>query len=445
MPKNPSARVVGAPGPPRHRAHHPGAARLAPLAPHVDGAAVGVHRERPVLGRPDYPHQVPEHADHQVGVGVDRDPPADRPPVEAVDRGRQVRPVPLEPELRDVGDHEQAGRGRAEVVRPVRAQWDVGRALRELAPVAAVPRPPAHLRRLAGDQALLAHDPAHDLLGRDDGALGVPGRELAPRDGLAGSPPEVGGHGLRPVGAAARLERRAHALPERGLGVGPRDPGRLVKIGALRDRQGPGHVREPHRRREPPRRLSRPVLLLVRQRARAWCFKDVQHRQGLGEPDLGLAGALGGVVGKPLQAPVPPVDLLGRLAAGPSAPGPLHLARAPFGSTLPRGGGLGARSPRGECGAALAVRAVHALRPVGHLTGGQLARLLQLEPSIQVVLVREKRQAPAGGGGGQAAPVELPENPLALLFRIHRTPSWTQIGSEILSEVPNILFSLFTR
>lgn len=81
----------------------------------------------------------------------------------------------------------------------------------------------------------------------------------------------------------------------------------------------------------------------------------------------------------------------------------------------------------------------------GHLTGGQLARLLQLEPSIQVVLVREKRQAPAGGGGGQAAPVELPENPLALLFRIHRTPSWTQIGSEILSEVPNILFSLFTR
>ncbi len=151
---------------------------------------------------------------------MDRDPPADRPPVEAVDRGRQVRPVPVEPELRDVGDHEQAGRGRAEVVRPVRAQWDVGRALRELAPVAAVPRPPAHLRRLAGDQALLAHDPAHDLLGRDDGALGVPGRELAPRDGLAGSPPEVGGHGLRPVGAAARLERRAHALPERGLGVG---------------------------------------------------------------------------------------------------------------------------------------------------------------------------------------------------------------------------------
>lgn len=81
---------------------------------------------------------------------MDRDPPADRPPVEAVDRGRQVRPVPVEPELRDVGDHEQVGRGRAEVVRPVRAQWDVGRALRELAPVAAVPRPPAHLRRLAG-------------------------------------------------------------------------------------------------------------------------------------------------------------------------------------------------------------------------------------------------------------------------------------------------------
>ena len=41
-----------------------------------------------------------ERADHQVGVGVDRGPPADRPPVEAVDRRRQVRPVPVEPELK---------------------------------------------------------------------------------------------------------------------------------------------------------------------------------------------------------------------------------------------------------------------------------------------------------------------------------------------------------
>ena len=40
-------------------------------------------------------------------------------------------------------------------------------------------------------------------------------------------------------------------------------------------------------------------------------------------------------------------------------------------------------------------------------------------------------EAPACGGGGQAAPVELPENPLALLLRIHRTSSWTQIGSEV--------------
>lgn len=45
-------------------------------------------------------------------------------------------------------------------------------------------------------------------------------------------------------------------------------------------------------------------------------------------------------------------------------------------------------------------------------------------------------EAPAGGRGGQAAPVELPENPLAVLFRIHRTSFWTQIGSDILSEVP---------
>lgn len=185
-PTNPSARVVGVPGPPRHRAHHPGAARLAPLAPHVDGAAVGVHRERPSLRRADYPHQVPEHADHQVRVGVDRGPPADRPAVEAVDRRRQVRAVPVESELCDVGDHEQAGRGGVEVVRPAPAKGNVGRAPRELTPVAAVPRPPAHLRRLAGDQALLAHDPTHDLLGRDDGSLGVPGRERAPRDGLAG-------------------------------------------------------------------------------------------------------------------------------------------------------------------------------------------------------------------------------------------------------------------
>lgn len=58
-PKNPSARVVGAPGPPRHRAHHPEAARFAPLAPHVDGATVGVHRERLLLRRDGYPHQVP--------------------------------------------------------------------------------------------------------------------------------------------------------------------------------------------------------------------------------------------------------------------------------------------------------------------------------------------------------------------------------------------------
>lgn len=79
------------------------------------------------------------------------------------------------------------------------------------------------------------------------------------------------------------------------------------------------------------------------------------------------------------------------------------------------------------------------------VTAGPLLGHEGLIKTINIVLVREKRQAPAGGGGGQAAPVELPENPLALLFRIHRTPSWTQIGSEILSEVPNILFSLFTR
>lgn len=40
-------------------------------------------------------------------------------------------------------------------------------------------------------------------------------------------------------------------------------------------------------------------------------------------------------------------------------------------------------------------------------------------------------EAPAGGRGGQTAPVELPENPLALLLRIHQTSSWAQIGSEV--------------
>ena len=70
------ARVVGAPGPPRHRAHHPGAARLAPLAPHADGGAVGLHRERPLLRRDGYPHQVPSWIGNTYLEDSGRDSPA---------------------------------------------------------------------------------------------------------------------------------------------------------------------------------------------------------------------------------------------------------------------------------------------------------------------------------------------------------------------------------
>ena len=75
-----------------------------------------------------------------------------------------------------------------------------------------------------------------------------------------------------------------------------------------------------------------------------------------------------------------------------------------------------------------AVRAVHARGPVRHLGRGELARLLHPQPTIQVRAGREKGQSPARLRDAQAALVELPEYPLALLLRVHRTPSWTALG-----------------
>lgn len=74
------------------------------------------------------------------------------------------------------------------------------------------------------------------------------------------------------------------------------------------------------------------------------------------------------------------------------------------------------------------MRAVHARGPVRHLGRGELARLLHPQPTIQVRAGREKGQSPARLRDAQAALAELPEYPLALLLRVHRTPSWTALG-----------------
>ena len=139
----------------------------------------------------------------------------DGPAVEAVDHGAQAAlGARRQAELRDVGDPQLVGAARAEAVRAVRHQRQVGGRRRRLAGVAA-PRAPASAP--ARHQALLAHDAPHDLL----------------RDARA-APPELGPH--RPVAARAaeRLEDLADHGPEGGVPIGPQ-PGAVVLVGAVFD------------------------------------------------------------------------------------------------------------------------------------------------------------------------------------------------------------------
>lgn len=162
-----------------------GGACRRPLAGHVHGAAVRVQHQRPPLRRAHGGDQVPERAERQPRVGVQGHPPAHRPAVEAVDGRAEVGLEAVQAELGDVGDAEEAGLRGVEVVGAVRPERQVGRPGGGLPAVAAVAGPPAHLGRLARDEALLAHDRPHDLLRDDDRRGRVPLREVAPGDRLS--------------------------------------------------------------------------------------------------------------------------------------------------------------------------------------------------------------------------------------------------------------------
>jgi hypothetical protein len=76
--------------------------------------------------------------------------------------------------------------------------------------------------------------------------------------------------------------------------------------------------------------------------------------------------------------------------------------------------------PRGGArGAAGAVCAVHAAGPARHLPGEELAGGIHPQPVREDVPVGEHRKLPAGAAHAQAAPMEPPEDPLALLPRVH--------------------------
>ena len=75
-------------------------------------------------------------------------------------------------------------------------------------------------------------------------------------------------------------------------------------------------------------------------------------------------------------------------------------------SPRPRGGA------RGDAGA---VCAVHAAGPARHLPGEELAGGIHPQPVREDVPVGEHRKLPAGAAHAQAAPMEPPEDPLALL------------------------------
>lgn len=98
-----------------------------------------------------------------------------------------------QPELGDVGDPQLVGPPRAEPVGAVREQRQVGRGRRAFPHVAA---PGSAAPAAEGEQALLAHDPAHDLIrGADAPAPGLgPDRPVAPPpaglEGLANQRPQ---------------------------------------------------------------------------------------------------------------------------------------------------------------------------------------------------------------------------------------------------------------
>lgn len=65
------------------------------------------------------------------------------------------------------------------------------------------------------------------------------------------------------------------------------------------------------------------------------------------------------------------------------------------------------------------------------------AAALEPQPPVEVVWVGEQRQRGAGPPDGQAAPVELPQYPLALLPSVHPRLLPGPLRSDFLSEVPD--------
>ena len=189
-----------------------------PAGPAVVPAAVGVD-DGALAGR-EQRAGVLERRVGERGVRALAGPPRHDRGVEAVPDGRQVDlPAGGQPELGDVGEPQEVRQGRAEV-----APHEVRRGRRRLARVGAVgpplpPHPP-------GDQALLAHDAADDLLRGADGLV-----ELA----------EPAHHEAVAARAVAVLQEHApHEGPQRRQAVRPGDRAPLVVIGAPRYPQESG-------------------------------------------------------------------------------------------------------------------------------------------------------------------------------------------------------------
>lgn len=182
-----------------------------------------------------------------LGIGRGRYRPAQRHAVEAVHDRRQVHLAGGDAELGHVGDPQLVGLVRAEVVPAPLVEQEVGRRLRDLALVRAVP---ALLPGGAGDQALVPHD--------------VADRPLADRCAVLRVGVDLRVYAPVAVGAAAGLERLDDRLPRCGvlfgLASGLGVPG--VFVAAL------GHARHGQDLTElvfSPQRLHHRRLLLVRQ------------------------------------------------------------------------------------------------------------------------------------------------------------------------------------